>query len=106
MKKPNPTPPTIAAGKRGERPRNVTRRPMASTMKIPPYEVGYVQPAATELRVVVSQSCVRMTRIVPTAAIRNISWSSPKSALRGDRRRSRARDQRRLIPVDRTPGRA
>ncbi len=44
-----------------------------------------------------------MIRIVATAETRKVSCSSPKSALRGERRRSRARGQRRLIPLDRTP---
>ena len=36
MKKPNPTPPMIAAGRRGARPRKVIRIPIARTMNTPP----------------------------------------------------------------------
>jgi hypothetical protein len=36
MKKPKPTPPTTAAGRRGARPMNVSSTPMATSMKAPP----------------------------------------------------------------------
>ena len=36
MKKPNPTPPSSAAGRRGLRPRNISSTPIAIAMKIPP----------------------------------------------------------------------
>jgi hypothetical protein len=52
MKKPKPTPPTIAAARSTGLPRNVSNSPIASSMNKPPQQVGDMEAVTTELGVV------------------------------------------------------